>query len=261
MRKRAAGGAEMILRKEDGTRKKAVARMVKLVGGVAGGVAGGAEGGGAQHCVERSRERGVLARELSGTWAIALEGTLPPVTLLTMHGEMPVVGQKVVPNVQAAPGLDGSRPVLDIFVVMWKAVHQRKPLVLPVYPAPEWEEKVEEMRVEYQNLLSPDVFAWERAGHLCRLMRDYDGVYCVEQCGLGEMLGSHWSVEDHGDYIAVECRRELGLAPVVAVKIEVVKRDDMVFAKQTERFAGFAFSADGRWRTHRENGTLCVKIP
>ena len=172
---------------------------------------------------------------------------------------MPVVFQKVVPTVQAAPGLDGSRPVMDIFVLMWKAVRQRKELVLPLYPAPEWEEKVEEMRVEHEEALSPDVFGWERASQLCRLMRDYDGAYCVEPCGLGEMLGKHWSVEDHDSYITVECRREVGLAPVVVVKIDVVKRDDLVFAKQTERFSDFAFFEDGRWRRH--DGHLHVQIP
>ena len=239
--------------------------MVRLDGGAAWSAAAGGEQLGEQLGEERMREGWLPSQELQEYPLIALEALLPPLTRLTGEGEMPVVFQKVVPTVQAAPGLDGSRPVMDIFVLMWKAVRQRKELVLPLYPAPEWEEKVEEMRVEHEEALSPDVFGWERASQLCRLMRDYDGVYVVEPCGLGEMLGKHWSVEDHDSYITVECRREMGLAPVVVVKIDIVKRDDLVFAKQTERFGGFAFSADGRWRTHKgvkgANASLCMQIP
>lgn len=258
-RKRAAGDAETSLRNKDGTRKKAVARVVRLDGGAAWSAAEGGEQLGEQLAEERIREGLLPSQELQEYPLIALEALLPPLTRLAGEGEMPVVFQKVVPTVQAAPGLDGSRPVMDIFVLMWKAVRQRKELVLPLYPAPEWEEKVEEMRVEHEEALSPDVFGWERAGQLCRLMRDYDGAYCVEQCGLGEMLGKHWSVEDHDSYITVECRREMGIAPVVVVKIDVVKRDDLVFAKQTERFSDFAFFEDGRWRRH--DGNLHMQIP
>ena len=261
-RKRAAGDGETRLVNADGTRRKAVARVVRLDGGAACSAAEGGEQLGEQLGEERMREGWLPSRELQEYPLIALEALLPPLTRLTGEGEMPVVFQKVVPTVQAAPGLDGSRPVMDIFVLTWRAVRQRKELVLPLYPAPEWEEKVEEMRVEHEEALSPDVFGWERASQLCRLMRDYDGVYCVEPCGLGEMLGKHWSVEDHDSYITVECRREMGLAPVVIVKIDVASRDDMVFAKQTERFGGFAFSADGRWRTHKgAKGPLSVRIP
>lgn len=256
-RKRAAGDAETSWRNKDGTRKKAVALIVVLGGGAEGGAAGGGE----QLGVERGSD-GVPARTLQEHGFIALDAILPPLTMLTGEGEKPVVFQKVVPTVQAAPGLNGSSPVMDIFVLRWKAMLQRKQLVLPLCPAPEWEREVEKMRVEHQETLSPDVFGWERASQLCRLMRDYDGAYCVEPCGLGEMLGKHWSVEDYDSYITVECRREMGLAPVVVVKIDVASRDDMVFAKQTERFGGFAFSADGRWRTHKgAKGPLCVRIP